>query len=242
LKVDKELVMLANSLSIATLVLGTLASAIAVPAPIPKPVLATPAKAYNSIKDIYIDFFGPKSSWVKIKAIDLYPNATFDGLPVSSSIILGYSPPAIPEAKLKLFKTAVADFDEKKKLDTRDNIRCNNGFDAVVAKDQLQWGKNSACDAAAKYMSGGSGSIWSLWKNYYQKPDGNWYHFTKPWGNGDTSVLYELQAFRSPQDMYNFDWNSCFNTYYNLIWTCGSPDCPGGDSTGAKYFARVDPA
>ncbi|KAH8807770.1 hypothetical protein F5884DRAFT_857339 [Xylogone sp. PMI_703] len=195
---------------------------------------ATSSPVEQSTHDILTSVYGPLNTWCAIKAIDLYPNGTFDGHPVNDSIIFAYEPPssAGPE-KHALVSSLLA---EKSALSRRQSYPECYGSGAWVPQLQLFSAKDTYCQDAAGHLDGSG--LHQQYKDWWQASDGTWNRFTNQ--DGDVTTVWFYQRWANPES-YNIQ--ACQIYYSILISGCrgSNPDSAGGvyHSDGNEF--GVDP-
>jgi hypothetical protein len=237
--------MLSRILLIAALtVLGSCASVLPRPPP-------------NSRHDIYQEYYGHMTTWKQIKAIDIHPNATFDGKPADDSIIFAYEAPDLGHETHKKMRRAVETFDQKERIKStkvRRSNKCGVRFCANCYETgtwtyqyQLWGGVTSATNEAKEPVT--NGQWYQQYKLWYQNSDGNWERFTKSYSDQTTSVYFGASMDETIDYTGPFGYNQVWEAYWGIVDACkgANPDSAGGAlysySVGGSwsYHLTIDP-
>ncbi|KAF3932935.1 hypothetical protein ABW20_dc0101394 [Dactylellina cionopaga] len=154
-----------------------------------------------------------------IRVKDVYPNAT------NGDAILGKiwkDPIHIPGSTSP---TANATVDKRQNY----NLNCYNGPGAWAAQNGLWNAIGQVCNWMQTYNPVQNGQQAHVEWDSYQDPYGNVNAITDI-NNIPVRGIWVLNA---PYNGY-FDWNTCFNIYFEIVWNCrgSNPDTAGGWISG----------
>lgn len=194
---------------------------------------------------------------IPVRAIDLHPESTFDGLPVNDTLIVGYRINLSEAASKKITDLDKRIRQKRIKLSRReDSLIVPNSSDLskrqqggpwtyrtanCVINNQwvLRWQAQIAKDHVCGLFAG-----WS-------EPSGGWYIYEElNWWDGNNNQWKRLtnhyggalrMSFRINPG-WIFDWHLCTILFSTIINTCHgtNPDCSGGSTSAISPQSPYD--
>ncbi|KAH8585336.1 hypothetical protein B0O99DRAFT_713411 [Bisporella sp. PMI_857] len=181
-------------------------------------VFSSPILEDHSVRNLLTGVFGPIETWDAIRAIDVHPNGTFNGLPVNDSIIYAYEPPK--SASREKHKRAISLLEARNTKTKRWESSTCYQSGTWVFQNQL--------------YSGGSGFCGDLNAAGGLQHHRSHYQFK----------LY-YQATDASED---WNYQTCFDLMFEITWRCKgtNPDSAGGsinefrNTPNKSSFINVD--
>ncbi|KAH8589055.1 hypothetical protein B0O99DRAFT_600283 [Bisporella sp. PMI_857] len=197
--------------------------------------------AEKSIKDIAIEVFGPIDTWTPIYLKDFDPTALIDGLPVNSSVVYARVPPTNPDlTELALSRlSSHQTLRRSNSLSKRDLTCYQTGL--WLPQSQLWSAEVDFCNKAQNDNISNGGQTFQD-KEWWKDTSGNYQHFVRPDGN-PTTVFFFIRV----NSGYLFNWNICYNAFFDVIRDCHgwNPDTAGGGFAGyngGQVDVTIDPS
>ncbi|KAH8587288.1 hypothetical protein B0O99DRAFT_747712 [Bisporella sp. PMI_857] len=196
-------------------------------------VFSSPILEDHSVRDLLTGIFGPIETWDAIRAVDVHPNGTFNGLPVNDSIIYAYEPPK--SASREKHKRAISLLEARSTKAKRWESSTCYQSGTWVFQNQLYSGGSGFCgDLNA---AGGLQHYHSHYqfKLYYQATDGTFQRFTSNVG-ALTSVYYYIYIAGE-----NWNYQTCFDLMFEITWRCKgtNPDSAGGSINEFRNIPEI---
>jgi hypothetical protein len=192
---------------------------------------AIPATHHDGTDKVLTDIYGPKDTWKPIYAIDVNPHSTYNGAPVDSKLIVGYTFTPTPSQ-------AAATKDRlhgRKANQKRDGVLTCYNSGAWVGQYQLARGQRSFCNDAPKTIA--VGNYHAQNKYLWQDDNGAWKKFTRETG-AETGVFYQISMKGG-----SFNWGDCVGSHNLIVEGCrgNNPDTAGGIAVLNGHEAYMDP-
>ncbi|KAF3919819.1 hypothetical protein ABW20_dc0109736 [Dactylellina cionopaga] len=171
----------------------------------------------------------PDATRIPVKLIDLYPNATYKGVPVNDSIIFAEFITWKPTKLTKPIKPVpVKPSTLKKRQSSSYCINAGSG-DYWIPLYQLQNGKNDFCNYIQSRggISNNQEVVWqAAWYHDYSTNQDHRYSHT----GSDEVAIKKVSYWLNANSGTAWNWNTCFDLFFNLFYTCqgSNPDSSGG--------------